>query len=155
MIDWQVGRNNWENSHNHANHIMFLSPTWSLLFCICYCVLFSYAESWQSSCSQCTSFFFFFFSFSLSWFCSEVHLSEEKPAAVVELAVASSGPVGDWLSLLWCWCTPPYLRLNQTVLNHSALFWEPCSLWLGFPQNCKTSTARMWQFSPQGNSLVQ
>lgn len=44
--------------------------------------------------SLCAVLLLFFF--SLLWFChSEVHLSEEKPAALVELAVAF--PVGDRL----------------------------------------------------------
>lgn len=51
----------------------------------------------------------------LLWFWhSEVHLSEEKPAALVELVQASLGPVGD------CLCSGVdvlYLRLNQDCLS--------------------------------------
>lgn len=50
------------------------------------------------------------------------------------------GPCGC-PSLLRCWCTPPYLRLDQTVLNTCSsvctfgvsLLWH----WPGFPQNCE------------------
>lgn len=73
--------------------LLYLFP----FFCICFCVPkdYSYAAGWQVPASAHLSFFS-----SLLWFChSEVHLSEEKPAALVELAVTHLGPGGD------CFCS--------------------------------------------------
>lgn len=103
--------------------------------------------------------FLFCFPGSLLWFChSEVHLSEEKPAALI-------GGCG-WVCLLWCWWTRLYLRLNQTVYPqqllalsgeipppHTPPAWF---VWDSAPRrDGRTSTVRMWQFSPLGDSRAK
>lgn len=115
----------------------------------------------STSAGQCTLLFLFCFCFpgSLLWFChSEVHLSEEKPAALI-------GGCG-WVCLLWCWWTRLYLRLNQTVCPqqllalsgeipppHTPPAWF---VWDSAPRrDGRTSTVRMWQFSPLGDSRAK
>lgn len=122
-----------ENSHNHANQAMSTPPTCSLPFCVPNDD--DYAESWPSPCSQCT-FFFFFLVILSSWSAfvwGETCCCRRTSSGLL-------GPRGR-PSLLRCWHAPPYLRLDQTVLNTCSsvctfgvnLLWH----WPGFPQNCE------------------
>lgn len=93
-------------------------PTCSLFFLILFLCTerLLCSELVTASLCVCVCVLFFAFVFLLSCgFChSEVHLSEKKPAALVELAVASC----RWPALLWCWQkqTSGLIRLSSITL---------------------------------------
>lgn len=123
LDDWQVGRNNWETATIMPIigcilplPVPFLSASVSV---------YQKITIMQQAGNHRPVHILVFVFLSLLWFChSEVHLSEEKPAAVVELAVASWGPVGDCLcsDVDVLYCTSGSIRLS--VLNNSSHFWE-------------------------------
>lgn len=122
LDDWQVGRHNWENSHNHANHMMYPSPTCSLPFCICFCVPkdYNYAAGWRSPASVHFCFVLFFSLVILSFWSAFVWGETCCCCRTSSGLLRPCGCLCSDVDVLHC--TSGSIRLS--VLNNSLYFWE-------------------------------